>query len=96
MPNIPPRVTSDKLTFNFQSAYPGGAIEQKRLKDCEAMLKPLGAGWGNTSELARQLGWSRRRVRNAIRAMRADVAYERKIGAHGVEEDRWILKEALR
>ena len=84
---------SDAIKINFQSARPGGHHERKRLKDCEALLEPLGLGWHNTSELARMLGWSRGRVRNAIRAMRAAVEHERRIGEHGAEEDRWRLKE---
>lgn len=78
--------------FNFQSAYPGGAVEQRRLKDCETLWPALEKGWLSTRELSRQIGWSRRRVRAVIGSMRVAVEHERRKGEHGAEEDRWRLK----
>jgi hypothetical protein len=87
-------ITSEEVPFNFQSAYPGGVVEQKRLKDCATLqAELLILGWANTRELARQLNWSRRRVRATIKAMRGAVGHERCTGEHGAEEDRWRLKE---
>ena len=81
------------IPFNFQSEHPGGAVEKRRLEDCEALLYPLGLDWHSTRALTRELGWTHQRVRNAIRAMRGAVEHERRIGEHGAEEDRWRLKE---
>jgi hypothetical protein len=79
---------------NFQSAYPGGATEQRRLRDCELLVKHFEKvfGWRSISRLANELNWSRRRVRDAIRAMRGSVDHERCIGDHGAIEDRWCIR----
>ena len=80
--------------FNFQSAYPGGAVERRRVNDCRTLLKHLGeiADWRNTSQLAEELDWSRRRVREVIRAARVLIDHERCAGEHGAIEDRWKLR----
>jgi hypothetical protein len=62
------------MTFNYQSARPGGVVEQKRLVDCEALLSHMHTIEGQSvRELARELGWSWYRVREALKAMRSEV-----------------------
>lgn len=84
--------------MNFQSAYPGGAVERRRLADCETLLKHLTqmTTWRNTRQLSRELGWSRRRVREVIRAARSAIEHERGIGDHGATEDRWKLRQEVK
>ena len=91
----PPHLTSDKFSFNFQSTYPGGAVEKRRLHDCETLLEHLATvgDWRSTNRLANELTWSRRRVRDVIRAARAAIEHKRCTGSHGAIEDRWKLRQ---
>ena len=75
--------------FNYQGAYPGGATERKRLADCEALLAFLAHDWQSTSHIARELGWTHRRTREAIKAVRGEIEYRRVIGESGAEECQW-------
>ena len=90
--------------FNYQSAYPNGAIEQKRLLDCEELMNYLidpergpfwSTSWHSVREIMKDLQWSRHRARGTIRAMRGVMEHTRIVGEHGAEEDRWRIKDEL-
>ena len=81
--------------FDFQSAHPGGVVEQKRKRDCEVLIEHFNTCYTprNTRQLSRELKWSRRRVRAVIRSARSVIDREVGIGEHGATEHRWFLKE---
>ena len=89
------RETPSGVPINFQSAHPGGATEQKRAIDCDELLRHLRGCYAppNTRQLARELKWSKRRVRSTLQTVRGKVEKVAVTGKSGALEHLWILKE---